>query len=73
MAFNPIALATAFVAKPLEISDGDAMRGLRAWFDHRIVQPAGFKIARNGKIGFEITFFTEQDALTFGRFEWLPC
>jgi hypothetical protein len=73
MAFYPTAPTTVFVAKPFEISYADAMRGLRTWLDHRQVQPAGFKIARNGKIGFEITFLTEQDALTFGSFEWLPC
>jgi len=71
MAFNPIALNMMFAAKPFEMGYADVMRGLRPWLDHRKVQPAGFKIARNGKIGFEITFLTEQDALTFRSFEWL--
>ena len=47
------------------------MRGLRTWLDHKELQTAGFKVAGHGKIGFEITFFTEQDALTFGSFEWI--
>ena len=72
MAFSPIAPTTVFVAKPFEISYADAMRGLRTWLDHKKLQPAGFKVAGDGKIGFEITFSTEQDALAFRGFEWLP-
>jgi hypothetical protein len=62
---------TVFIAKPFEISYGDAMRGLRVWLDHEKIQPAAFKVAGEGRIGFEITFSTEQDALAFGRFKWL--
>jgi hypothetical protein len=72
MAFSPIAPTTVFVAKPFEVSYADAMRGLRVWLDHRKIQPAAFKIATpGGKIGFEITFSTEQEALAFGHFKWL--
>ena len=72
MAFRPIvAPTTVFVAKPFEISYADAMRGLRVWLDHKKIQPAAFKVATGGKIGFEITFSTEQEALVFSRFEWL--
>lgn len=70
MAFLPIAPNTVFVAKPLEISYADAMRGLRVWLDHQKIQPAAFKVAIGGKIGFEITFLSEQQALAFRRFEW---
>ena len=72
MAVNPIAPKTVFVAKPFEISYADAMRGLRVWLDHKKIQPATFKVASDGKIGFEITFSTEQEAAAFGRFKWLP-
>ena len=72
MAFNPIApTTTVFFAKPFEISYADAMRGLRTWLDHEKIQPAGFKIATKARIGFEITFLTEQEALAFRR-DWLP-
>jgi hypothetical protein len=73
MVVRPIAPNTVFVAKPFEISYADAMRGLRVWLDHKKLQPATFKVASTGKIGFEITFLTEQDALAFGSFEWLSC
>jgi len=72
MTFGPIAPTTVFVAKPFEISYADAMRGLRVWLDHKKIQPATFKVASDGKIGFEITFSTEQEALAFTRFKWLP-
>jgi hypothetical protein len=57
MAFRPIGPTTVFIAKPFEISHADAMRGLRVW---------------GGQIGFELTLSTEQEALTFRRFGWLP-
>jgi hypothetical protein len=72
MALNPTAPTTVFVAKPFEMSYADAMRGLRTWLDHKKIQPAGFKVATDAKIGFEITFLTEHDVATFRRFEWLP-
>ena len=67
MAFLPIAPNTVFVAKPFEISNVDAMRGLRAWLDHKKMQPAAFRIASKARIGFEDTFLTEKEALAFGR------
>jgi len=70
MAFSPTAPTTVFVAKPFEISYADAMGGLRVWFDHEKFQPATFKVASDGKIGFEITFSTEQEAWAFRRFKW---
>ena len=73
MAFRPIPPTTVFIAKPFEISYADAMRGLRVWLDHKKIQPAAFKVATpGGQIGFELTFSTEQEALAFRRFEWLP-
>lgn len=72
MAFQPVAPTTVFVVKPFEMSYADAMRGLRMWLDHRKIQPTGFKVATDGKIGFEISFLTKQDARAFRRFEWLP-
>jgi hypothetical protein len=71
MAFKPVASTTVFVAKPFEMSYADAMRDLRVWFDHKKIQPAAFKVASDGKIGFEITFLTEREALAFRQFEWL--
>jgi len=72
MAFSPIAHTTVFVEKPFEMSYADAMRGLRTWLDHKKIQPTAFKVATDGRIGFEMSFLTEQDALAFRRFEWLP-
>ena len=60
-----------FIAKPFEISYADATRGLRVWLDHKKIQPAAFKVANKSKIGFELTFSTEQEALAFRRFKWL--
>ena len=70
MAFNPIAPTTVFVAKPFEMSYADAMSRLRTWLDHQKIQPTGFKIATEARIGFEITFLTEQEAQAFECFEW---
>jgi hypothetical protein len=71
MPFRPSAPITVFVAKPFEVSYADAMRGLRVWLDHKKIQPAAFKVANEGKTGFELTFSTEQEALAFRRFKWL--
>ena len=70
MAFRPIAPTSVFLAKPFEISYADAMSGLRVWLDHKKIRPAAFKVTSDGKIGFEITFLTEQEALAFRRFKW---
>jgi len=59
MAYNPSAPTTLFVAKPFDMSYADAMRGLHIWLDHTKIQPAGFKVATDGKIGFDITFLTK--------------
>jgi hypothetical protein len=70
LAFTPIVPNTVFVAKPSEMSYADAMLGLRIWLDHKKIQPAGFKLVTGLRIGFEIIFRTEQDALAFGGFDW---
>ena len=70
MAFLPIAPNTVFVAKPLEISYADAMRGLRVWLDHQKIQTAGFRIVSGSGNGFEIIFSNERDALALRGFEW---
>lgn len=70
LAFTPIVPNAVFVAKPKEMSYADAMLGLRTWLDHKKIQPAAFKLVTGVRIGFEIIFRTEQDALAFKGFEW---
>ena len=72
LAFTPIVPNIVFVAKPSEMSYADAMLALRTWLDHQKIQPAGFKIVNGGRIGFELIFSTERDALAFKHFEWHP-
>ena len=72
MVFKRIAPFPVSVAKRFEISTADAMGGFaRVCLDHEKIRPAAFKVAGDGKIGFEITFSTEQEALAFRGFEWL--
>lgn len=58
MALKSTAATTVFVVKPFDMSYADAMRGLRMWFDYKKIQPNGFKIGTDGRIGFEIVFST---------------
>ena len=63
-------MATVFLAKPLQLSYSDAMRGLRIWLDYKKLQPTSFRITTEGRIGFEIGFSTERDVAAFGPFAW---
>ena len=50
-------------------SFGEIMNDLRAWLDHRKIQPTFFKAADNaeGGVGFEIAFNSEEEAFLFER------
>jgi hypothetical protein len=53
------------------MSYGEALSQMRAWLNNRkMLQPATFKLSADGRIGLEICFRDEGDAMTFGRFRW---
>jgi hypothetical protein len=58
-----------FLPKPSSLSLGESMNSVRAWLDHKRVQPAGFRLAPE-RIGFEISFRSEADATVFDEFVW---
>jgi hypothetical protein len=60
-------LLTVFLPKPAHITYGEAMSRVRMWLDHRKIQPAGFRLAADGRIGFEIVFHGDHDATCFQR------
>jgi len=66
----PRGVTSTFVPKPDGSGYAEGMSQLRMWLDARKVQPADFKITGDGRIGFEIGFSSERDALVFELFEW---
>ena len=65
-----MALSPPFVVYVGKHADGLIMNDIRAWLDHRKIQPILFKDANRGG-GFEITFGTEGEASLFER-EFVP-
>jgi hypothetical protein len=66
-----MASLTLFVAKPVGVSYGKAMSGLRTWLDNQEMQPTLLKLAPLGRVGFEIGFRSDDDARRFqGGFDW---
>jgi hypothetical protein len=64
---------TVFLSKPEQISYGEAMSRVRMWLDSRKVQTSVFKLAPDGRMGFELTFQSEDDATRFrSEFNWPP-
>jgi hypothetical protein len=65
MALNP-PFVVRVVKKP-ESSFGAAMNDIRAWLDHRKIEPVWFKpVAKaDSGVGFEITFNSEDEAHLF--------
>lgn len=60
-----------FLTKPSEVSFAEAMSRLRMWFDHKKIQPTGFRLQPGDETGFEISFQSEGDASAFGTsFGW---
>lgn len=62
MAFDPSFIV--HIEKKPDGSLGQTMNDIRAWLDHRNIQPALFKTANHGA-GFEIAFIKEDEAHLF--------
>jgi hypothetical protein len=63
---------TRFVAKPASVSYGEAMSLLRSWLDSQRMQLTHFKLAPLGRVGFEVGFRDDADAIRFeSGFDWL--
>jgi hypothetical protein len=68
-----MATLTVFLPKPEHISYGEAMSRVRMWLDYRKVPTSVFKLAPDGRMGFELTFLSEDDATRFrSEFDWPP-
>jgi hypothetical protein len=64
---------TVFVSKPEHISYAEAMSRVRMWLDYLKFETNSFKLAPNGREGFEITFRTKSHATRFKSvFTWPP-
>jgi hypothetical protein len=61
---------TVFVPKPLSMPYAEAMGRLHRWLDRRKLQATGFKITTDGRIGFEVCFSSEREAMEFQLFDW---
>jgi hypothetical protein len=61
---------TVFVPKPFSMPYGEAMGRLRQWIDYKKLEAAGFKITTDGRIGFEVCFLSEREAMEFQLFDW---
>ena len=67
-----MALASPFVVrveKQPTSSFGETMSAIRAWLDHRHIQPASFNPVANARrgVGFEIGFDSEDETHLFER------
>jgi len=68
-----VATTTVFLPKPEHITYGEAMSRVRMWLDYRKVQTSTFKLAPDGRAGFEITFQSQEGASRFtNEFTWPP-
>jgi hypothetical protein len=66
-----MATLSVFMPKPEHVSYGEAMSRVRTWLDYRKVQTSAFKLAPDGRSGFQITFQSEHDASRFrSEFTW---
>jgi outer membrane lipoprotein-sorting protein len=66
-------ISTVFVSKPGHISYAEAMSRMRMWLDFRKIETSSFKLAPEGREGFEITFGTNSHAVLFqSEFMWPP-
>jgi hypothetical protein len=61
---------TVFVPKPLSMPYAEAMGRLHQWLERRKLQTTGFKITTDGRIGFEVCFSSEREAMEFQLFDW---
>lgn len=59
-----------FVPKPLSMPYTEAMNRLRRWLDYKKLETTGFKITTDGRMGFEVSFSKERDAMEFQLFDW---
>jgi hypothetical protein len=57
-------------AQALSMPYAEAMGRLRQWLDRRKLQTNGFKITTDGRIGFEVCFSSEREAMEFQLFSW---
>jgi hypothetical protein len=66
-------ISTVFVSKPEHISYAEAMSRMWMWLDFRKIETSSFKLAPEGREGFEITFGTNSHAVLFqSEFTWPP-
>jgi hypothetical protein len=61
---------TVFIPKPTNVSRGEATRQIRLWFDGQNLKPISFKFATDGRLGFDIGFRSEAEAVTAEAFHW---
>jgi hypothetical protein len=63
--------SAVFIPKPSKVSFAEAMVRLRLWFDHKKIQPTGFRLRPGDETGFEISFQSTEEASAFDAgFAW---
>jgi hypothetical protein len=66
-----VSSCAVFLPKPSQVSFAEAMSRLRMWFDHKKIQPTGFRLRPGDETGFEISFQNEGHASAFhADFAW---
>jgi hypothetical protein len=59
-----------FIPKPTNLSMGEPTRQIRLWFDSQKLKPISFKFATDGRLGFDIGFRSEAEAVAAEAFHW---
>lgn len=65
-----LASYVVFIPKPTNLSMGEATRQIRLWFDSQKLKPISFKFATDGRLGFDIGFRSEAEAVAAEAFHW---
>ena len=61
---------TVFIPKPTNLSMGEATHRILLWLSSQELQPISFKFAKDGRLGFDICFRSEAEAVAAEAFHW---
>ena len=65
-----LASTRVFIPKPTNLSVEEATRQILLWLDSRELQPTSFKFATDGRLGFNVGFRSEAEAVAAEAFHW---
>jgi hypothetical protein len=65
-----LASTRVFIPKPTNLSIAEAMSQILLWLNSQELQPISFKFATDGRLGFDIGFRSEAEAVAAEAFHW---